>query len=218
MLTLVPVLGGNALRFSFPSGMLGATLGGVALGAATLGGVWLLNGTRRARVVHADGRAETIAGKKLDAVHLVPGPEGWRVRLATDEELTGTNAVHTLRAVSTGRNFAGAPPRTIDAAVGLLSDVGDAARFIDRLARVSERTGIRDHPPAVALALEMALHDETERRAMDGELSALESEWRLAEEIASIADDMFIPPEVMADLDRLRSRVRADATLLQTPA
>jgi hypothetical protein len=39
-----------------------------------------------------------------------------------------------------------------------------------------------------AAALEMALHEETERRAMEGELAALEEMWRQAEEIASIAD------------------------------
>jgi hypothetical protein len=39
-----------------------------------------------------------------------------------------------------------------------------------------------------AAALEMALHEETERRAMEGELAALEEMWRQAEEIAAIAD------------------------------
>jgi hypothetical protein len=40
----------------------------------------------------------------------------------------------------------------------------------------------------VAIALEMALHDETERRALEGELAMLQGMWRDAEEIASIAD------------------------------
>lgn len=39
-----------------------------------------------------------------------------------------------------------------------------------------------------ALALEMALHEEAERRALRGELTLLESAWREAEEIARIAD------------------------------
>ena len=39
-----------------------------------------------------------------------------------------------------------------------------------------------------ALALEMALQEETERRALEGELAALEAAWREAEEIAHIAD------------------------------
>ncbi len=41
-----------------------------------------------------------------------------------------------------------------------------------------------------ALALEMALHEESERLAMQGELSALEAAWREAEEIAAIADGL----------------------------
>jgi hypothetical protein len=48
-----------------------------------------------------------------------------------------------------------------------------------------------DEPPsdwALALALEMALHEETERRALQGELAMLEAMWREAEEIAGIAD------------------------------
>ncbi len=49
-----------------------------------------------------------------------------------------------------------------------------------------------------ALALEMALHEDSERRALDGELAALERAWREAEEIAAIAD--VIPED---PLDRL---------------
>jgi hypothetical protein len=39
-----------------------------------------------------------------------------------------------------------------------------------------------------ALALEMVLNEEAERRALEGELAALEAAWREAEEIAHIAD------------------------------
>jgi hypothetical protein len=42
--------------------------------------------------------------------------------------------------------------------------------------------------PTRAVALEMALHEETERRALEGELPALQEMWRQAEEIAAIAD------------------------------
>ena len=43
-------------------------------------------------------------------------------------------------------------------------------------------------PHADRLALEMALHEESERRTLEGELAALEAAWREAEEIARIAD------------------------------
>ena len=40
------------------------------------------------------------------------------------------------------------------------------------------------------LALEMAANEDTERRAMEGELADLERAWREAEEIAAIADEL----------------------------
>src|SRR5699024_4171046 len=48
--------------------------------------------------------------------------------------------------------------------------------------------GRRVHEPTRTIALEMALHESTERRALEGELAALEVRWREAEEIARIAD------------------------------
>ncbi len=43
------------------------------------------------------------------------------------------------------------------------------------------------------LALEMALHEEQERRALEGELAMLELAWQDAEEVAAIADDLLLP-------------------------
>ena len=45
-------------------------------------------------------------------------------------------------------------------------------------------------PPVDLLALEMAANEDTERRAMEGELANLERAWREAEEIAAIADEL----------------------------
>lgn len=42
----------------------------------------------------------------------------------------------------------------------------------------------------------MAAHEESERRAMSGELAELEAAWRGAEEIAEIADAMFDDEEL----------------------
>jgi hypothetical protein len=56
------------------------------------------------------------------------------------------------------------------------------------------------------LALEMALHEETERRAMEGELQLLEQAWREAEEIAKIADAMFTPAEIESRIETLRGK------------
>ena len=66
-------------------------------------------------------------------------------------------------------------------------------------------------PLATRLALEMAAHEDTERRALEGELYLLEEAWKQAEEIAAIADDMFLPQSVDADLARLREARGLDA-------
>jgi hypothetical protein len=55
--------------------------------------------------------------------------------------------------------------------------------------------------PEQSLALEIALNDRSERRAMEGELAELEAAWREAEEIADIADRLPQDP-----LTRLISR------------
>lgn len=47
-------------------------------------------------------------------------------------------------------------------------------------------------PSANRLALEMAANEDAERRALEGELGELREAWKEAEEIAAIADNMFV--------------------------
>lgn len=47
------------------------------------------------------------------------------------------------------------------------------------------------------LALEMALHEESERVALRGDLAALEAAWREAEELAAIADGLLVPSTLL---------------------
>jgi hypothetical protein len=76
------------------------------------------------------------------------------------------------------------------------------ARLI-AMSRGTLRPISRPHPDSVIildgitqLAFEMALHDESERRALEGELDLLEDAWREAESIARIADALpDEPPE-----------------------
>ena len=58
----------------------------------------------------------------------------------------------------------------------------------------------------VRLAVEMALHEESERVALQGELAPLVAAWREAEEIAGIADRLLVPPAIDARIDALRQR------------
>ena len=48
-------------------------------------------------------------------------------------------------------------------------------------------------PVEVRIALEMALHEEEERKALAGELAELEAVWEDAERIAAISDDLLLP-------------------------
>jgi hypothetical protein len=57
----------------------------------------------------------------------------------------------------------------------------------------------------------MAAHEDSERRALEGELHLLEEAWQQAEEVAAIADDMFLPESVETELARLRAARDSDA-------
>lgn len=86
-----------------------------------------------------------------------------------------------------------------------VDDLEVASSDIERLAfRLTGRTfwghgGIGSEPSAALLdvplvdrlALEMAAHEESERRALEGELGELEEAWREADEIATIADALL---------------------------
>ena len=69
---------------------------------------------------------------------------------------------------------------------------GRSEIFLDRL------------PHTVALALEMAAHEDIERRSMEGELNLLERAWREAEEIASISDAMLLPKSVDEEFEAMK--------------
>lgn len=123
-------------------------------------------------------------------------------------------------------NRFGGSRATIAQAVEEIDAIGSSTGYIERLVRASSNTPLlrptkskwqgSPSPRDVAkhglfalqgpqrLALEMALHEEAERRAMEGELLQLEEAWRDAEEIAAIADDMFLPPSFDSMLRRMK--------------
>lgn len=146
------------------------------------------------------------------------------------EILTGADAMRAAaQLLPTVNRFGGSRARVQDA-VGLLEEVGDPALVLRRVqelhgARSGDKRAVRKTPTAKLpiqktpgvlynlpvrerLALEMALHEESERRAMDGELEELTRAWREAEEIAGIADDMFVTPGVQARLGALTDKYR----------
>ena len=65
--------------------------------------------------------------------------------------------------------------------------VGKPLRFA-----TERRYVVRDVPTEIRLALEMTAHEDTERRALEGELKLLEREWKAAEQLARIADRLAV--------------------------
>jgi hypothetical protein len=104
-------------------------------------------------------------------------------------------------------NRSGASRGRLRDALSALEADGSAEAYLRRTARARRTVGKRGDMstrrmnPAESLALEMALHDEQERRAMEGELTLLESAWRDAERVAAIADALLDDP-----LTRIESR------------
>jgi len=103
-------------------------------------------------------------------------------------------------------NEKGATKRKLEAATSILERVGSSEELLRKSAELGIGLGDRAgrYPTLFkgsdALAFEMALNEENERRAMEGELARLEAAWREAEEIAAIADRL--PFDL--DLGRLR--------------
>jgi len=59
----------------------------------------------------------------------------------------------------------------------------------------------------VRLAVELATQEQAEREALEGELKGLEAMWRQAEEIAHIADNLFVPESVESFIRDERRRL-----------
>ena len=97
-------------------------------------------------------------------------------------------------------NRNGGTRRAVEAAVAEIETRGHPERYLahavpDHASRNKRDVSgyVRNMPKPTRLALEMALHEEQERRALEGELWVLEQAWREAEEIAAIADRLLLP-------------------------
>ena len=139
----------------------------------------------------------------------------YRYDRAEPRELRGEDAIRAAGAILPRMNQSGGSRTQVQDAVALLEQTPDARELFALEAAALENhrdwTGLKvrkpmlkELPAAARLALEMAAHEETERRALEGELHILEAAWREAEEIAHIADDMFLPASVEEDLARLK--------------
>jgi hypothetical protein len=138
---------------------------------------------------------------------------------------TGREAERIAAIVIPTVNRFGGDKKAVASAVQEIESTGGAEGYLERLTSISDtltrahasamrrgwwnqkaevRGGLFGLPQQHRLALEMALHEEAERRAIQGELMELESAWREAEEIAGIADSLLLPESVDESYDRMR--------------
>ena len=120
----------------------------------------------------------------------------------------GENARRVAGALVPKLNERGGPRRTVQHAVQEIESAGHPDRFLNEVGKLGDHH--RDGAPVqvrylsrpTRLALEMSLHEEQERRALEGELWMLEQAWKEAEEIAAISDDLLLPAGTDAFFDR----------------
>ncbi len=187
-----------------------------------------------ARVRDETGRRLYVVQKdlKLIGLHRDANPDGWSLhvpyrpaekkglfatygkgqRQVTD--LTGPVAIRAAGRIQPKLNSWGGTNAQVKNAVDIIEEVraperlfaevaaGDKHSLMTLSGRLSHH--VKKMDANVRLALEMAAHEESERRALEGELAVLEEAWREAEEIASIADGLLIPREIEEWITRKR--------------
>ncbi|HJQ19903.1 MAG TPA: hypothetical protein VJ867_06090 [Gemmatimonadaceae bacterium] len=166
--------------------------------------------TWRVRVHHDHGvatlegrRAMTLARVLLTALNDGSAPETL-VRAAVaklDDAGHADNYFARVSALALNSSWGRLPVVRGALGSGVSAERAVAERVIVRLTTRSfwsrggtgseERTLLHEVPDVDRLALEMAANEDSERRALCGELAQLEEAWREAEEIASIADHLL---------------------------
>jgi hypothetical protein len=149
-------------------------------------------GHLKVRIKHVRdiGLAMTSGEPSVELLH----DDGWST-------LSGARATRATEVILANTNRHGANRAGVNAA---LSEIDTAKGAEGYLATASRRNGWRRRSVSVVnrlrnfgamnlssierLALEMSMQEDTERRAMSGELSSLTEAWKDAEEIAKICD------------------------------
>jgi hypothetical protein len=197
----------------------GAAAAGISIGA--FGGLWgnIPNIVRSMRVVKLKtdaGALLKIRGGDIAQTRLAAMSDGsFELRITEKKNIhvfASDEALRHARRLVPAINASGGSKKTVQEAVRELQtarDPGDLVRNVARVGydkRKSYTKPLAELPAATRLALEMALHEDSERRAIEGELEHLEQAWREAEEIAAIADNMFVSTEVEQKLLDLKKK------------
>jgi len=212
----------------------GAVISAVAIGGAATGVIsatalsqsgnfvnMFVNLRTRLRLRTDDGRLLKLRQPDLRSTRVIRGYRSDDLTVETGtgrrhEAFHGEEAERVINLIVPRLNSAGGNRSTVQDAVREIEESGGPEAYFDlairrtptsrRRSRASKPGQIAGLPTASRLALEMALHEDRERRALEGELKLLEIAWRDAEEIASISDDLLLPPGARELLDGNRPR------------
>jgi hypothetical protein len=124
--------------------------------------------------------------------------------------LTGPAALRAVAVLMARANATGGSPRHVHTAVQHIERAGAPGAFLARAESEARLRGagyrdVWDMPLEIRFAMEMAAHEDAERRALEGELAELEAHWREAESLAAIADALPLAPAVEEKLGALRA-------------
>lgn len=172
-----------------------------------------------------------VRRRHLGGTSLLRGPDGQlalNLRFKGGEhQFTGREAERIASVLLPKVNRFGGNKQAVQNAVAEIEQVGSPEAYMARVTSlgpqytqpVGARTrgwrgtgrasnyhkyGLFALPGPHRLALEMALHEEAERRAMQGELAELERAWQDAEEVAAISDSLTLPESVTQAFERLK--------------
>jgi hypothetical protein len=187
-------------------------------GARELAAIRLKQLNRVAIVAAGDGWGLRVPYQEATRSTFQPNAVSFRMVDAGVERtaiLTGEEAIQAASKLLPALNASGAKKTEVQSAVSIIEDAGDpravfarygTRRINDGSARLAAGTEhvLAHLPKEVKLALEMASHEDAERRALEGELTVLEAAWQEAEEIAGIADRLFLSDETRQRLSSLK--------------
>ncbi len=209
-----------------------ALAGAIAVGAAAgLGiagyhlGQNMIRKKRARRIIACvpttDGDTVTVLGSNIEETRIksdLTVETRWKLVLPHEHgiiTLTDDWAVNALSMLMPTINGTGGSANRVHRAVKRLEAVHHAGHFLQSAAALSShgsRPGalgtIGKLPVDVRLAIEMAVNEQNERHALEGEMWLLEFAWEQAEVIAKIADGLLVPAEVERKLERLKEQQR----------
>ncbi len=205
------------------AGFAALNIGGAWLMSGGMGGYWMWQvahgiqqGRTQVKLHPGDGREIKLSAEEFKQVRIRPADDEHLFRLGIrkkkkEEWFEGAQAEVFAARIIPRMNRAGARKQAVQDAVDQIEHHGHPEEFLSNLVtgdQFKSKKGVPGYinkmPKPTQLALEMALHEEEERRALEGELWRLEQSWKEAEEIAAISDSLFLPEGVDEFLERHR--------------